>query len=37
MDKDILKLLEKLNKEKEPERNSAVAEYIKGLLKKQGR
>lgn len=35
MDKEILKLLEKLNKEKEPKRDSAVAEYIKGLLQKQ--
>lgn len=28
-------MLEKLNKEKEPKRKSAVAEYIKGLLEKQ--
>ena len=33
--KDILETLEKLNKEKEPKRDSAVAEYIKGLLEKQ--
>ena len=32
MDKDIIEILEKLNKEKEPKRDSAVAEYIKGLL-----
>lgn len=35
MDKDIIEILEKLNKEKEPKRKSAVAEYIKGLLEKQ--
>lgn len=35
MDKDIIEILEKLNKEKEPKRDSAVAEYIKGLLEKQ--
>ena len=34
MDKEILELLEKLNKEKEPKRESAVAEYIKKLLQK---
>ena len=34
MDKEILELLEKLNKEKEPKRDSAVAEYIKKLLQK---
>lgn len=37
IDKDIIEILEKLNKEKEPKRKSAVAEYIKELLKKQGR
>lgn len=35
IDKDIIKTLEKLNKEKEPKRESAVAEYIKGLLQKE--
>ena len=35
MDKDIIETLEKLNNEKEPKRDSAVAEYIKGLLEKQ--
>ena len=35
MDKDIIKTLDKLNNEKEPKRDSAVAEYIKGLLQKQ--
>lgn len=34
MDQEILELLEKLNKEKEPKRDSAVAEYIKTLLQK---
>lgn len=35
IDKDIIEILEKLNKEKEPKRESAVAEYIKGLLQKE--
>jgi len=34
MDQEIIELLEKLNKEKEPKRDSAVAEYIKTLLQK---
>ena len=36
MDKEIIELLEKLNKEKEPKRDSAVAEYIKHFYKKKG-
>lgn len=32
MDKEILELVEKLNKQQEPKRDSAVAEYIKELL-----
>lgn len=35
MDKDIIETLEKLNKEKEPKRKSAVAEYILELLKQK--
>ena len=35
MDKEILELLEKLNKEKEPKRDSAVASYILELLQKE--
>ena len=34
MDKEILELVEKLNNQQEPKRDSAVAEYIKGLLEK---
>lgn len=32
MDKDIIEKLKELNNKKEPKRDSAVAEYIKGLL-----
>ena len=35
MDQEILELLEKLNKEKEPKRDSAVAGYILELLKQK--
>ena len=35
MDAEIIELLEKLNNEKEPKRDSAVAEYIKTLLQKE--
>lgn len=34
MDKDIIETLEKLNKEKEPTRDSEVKKYIESLLEK---